>query len=278
MIPIPLLITVIPNNIQGHYRYINFQAPKRRDFPGWFGPRSAPERPCWGSWRAAWPPDTASPPRRPRPDPGGGKWLPWPLKMVELSWNMWIEQLMSLNNSWNQSGYILKSPEFWAAKMGITCGTRENEDFISKNRAVSSSNLQFQRQTWGFDEPKCPIEIEYIKNMDSRWLQPKKHGCWSSPIDWGCVDGKVIRQKSGCSSKVGLPLQETVKWYSVCFPISTILFKIFKQKPAGLSISQVWASTNHTKLQHIDQCQWLVVGPPLWKIWLRQLGWLETQY
>ena len=23
---------------------------------------------------------------------------------------------------------------------------------------------------------------------------------------------------------------------------------------------------------------WLVVGPPLWKIWVRQLGWLETQY
>ena len=23
---------------------------------------------------------------------------------------------------------------------------------------------------------------------------------------------------------------------------------------------------------------WLVVGPPLWKIWVRELGWLETQY
>ena len=23
---------------------------------------------------------------------------------------------------------------------------------------------------------------------------------------------------------------------------------------------------------------WLVVGPPLWKIWVRQLGWLDTQY
>ena len=23
---------------------------------------------------------------------------------------------------------------------------------------------------------------------------------------------------------------------------------------------------------------WLVVGPPLWTIWVRQLGWLETQY
>ena len=23
---------------------------------------------------------------------------------------------------------------------------------------------------------------------------------------------------------------------------------------------------------------WLVVGPPLWKIWVRQLGWLATQY
>ena len=23
---------------------------------------------------------------------------------------------------------------------------------------------------------------------------------------------------------------------------------------------------------------WLVVGPPLWKIWVSQLGWLETQY
>ena len=23
---------------------------------------------------------------------------------------------------------------------------------------------------------------------------------------------------------------------------------------------------------------WVVVGPPLWKIWLRQLGWLETQF
>ena len=23
---------------------------------------------------------------------------------------------------------------------------------------------------------------------------------------------------------------------------------------------------------------WLVVRPPLWKIWVRQLGWLETQY
>ena len=23
---------------------------------------------------------------------------------------------------------------------------------------------------------------------------------------------------------------------------------------------------------------WLVVGPPLWKIWVRHLGWLATQY
>ena len=23
---------------------------------------------------------------------------------------------------------------------------------------------------------------------------------------------------------------------------------------------------------------WLVVGPPLWKIWFRQLGWLATQF
>ena len=26
------------------------------------------------------------------------------------------------------------------------------------------------------------------------------------------------------------------------------------------------------------QKYWLVVGPPLWKIWVRQLGWLDTQY
>ena len=28
----------------------------------------------------------------------------------------------------------------------------------------------------------------------------------------------------------------------------------------------------------ISNPTWLVVGPPLWKIWVRQLGWLETQY
>ena len=27
-----------------------------------------------------------------------------------------------------------------------------------------------------------------------------------------------------------------------------------------------------------EKPNWLVVGPPLWKIWVRQLGWLETQY
>ena len=26
----------------------------------------------------------------------------------------------------------------------------------------------------------------------------------------------------------------------------------------------------------VDEHIWLVVGPPLWKIWVRQLGWLET--
>ena len=29
---------------------------------------------------------------------------------------------------------------------------------------------------------------------------------------------------------------------------------------------------------HIFNISWLVVGPPLWKIWVRQLGWLATQY
>ena len=28
----------------------------------------------------------------------------------------------------------------------------------------------------------------------------------------------------------------------------------------------------------LDDDYWLVVGPPLWKIWVRQLGWLATQY
>ena len=31
-------------------------------------------------------------------------------------------------------------------------------------------------------------------------------------------------------------------------------------------------------LIYIRMYYWLVVGPPLWKIWVRQLGWLATQY
>ena len=34
-----------------------------------------------------------------------------------------------------------------------------------------------------------------------------------------------------------------------------------------------WFLPHQMKKIHI----WLVVGPPLWKIWLRQVGWLETQ-
>ena len=37
----------------------------------------------------------------------------------------------------------------------------------------------------------------------------------------------------------------------------------------------------HTRRKHWlrnDNISWLVVGPPLWKIWVRQLGWLDTQY
>ena len=33
-------------------------------------------------------------------------------------------------------------------------------------------------------------------------------------------------------------------------------------------------TSRHVIFDHI----WLVVGPPLWKIWVRQLGWLATQY
>ena len=31
-------------------------------------------------------------------------------------------------------------------------------------------------------------------------------------------------------------------------------------------------------MAHLPTSVWLVVGPPLWKIWLRQLGWWDSQY
>ena len=37
-----------------------------------------------------------------------------------------------------------------------------------------------------------------------------------------------------------------------------------------------WCLIFSYEIHHIYY--WLVVGPPLWKIWVRQLGWLETQY
>ena len=41
-------------------------------------------------------------------------------------------------------------------------------------------------------------------------------------------------------------------------------------------MDESWIYNGYTRLDiHI---YWLVVGPPLWKIWVRQLGWLATQY
>ena len=46
---------------------------------------------------------------------------------------------------------------------------------------------------------------------------------------------------------------------------------------------QPWNSPNEKRQQNLLEkvgktFNWLVLGPPLWKIWVRQLGWLATQY
>ena len=41
------------------------------------------------------------------------------------------------------------------------------------------------------------------------------------------------------------------------------------------AIKGMWGTNEVTKSRDYS---WLVVGPPLWKIWVRQLGWLATQY
>ena len=44
------------------------------------------------------------------------------------------------------------------------------------------------------------------------------------------------------------------------------------------STSDETSGTCLDQSHHLDISCWLVVGPPLWKIWLGHLGWLATQY
>ena len=94
-----------------------------------------------------------------------------------------------------------------------------------------------------------------------------------------CKRGSFLWQKS--SYLVSSNLQHDVAYFSeIKFCLRLGFWELNQRKLPNLWKYAPILTHNHFPSERLQGYvfHWLVVGPPLWKIWVRQLGWLATQY